>query len=91
MAYEHKEGQGTAFYNKEKKTSKHPDIDGSFMLNGVLYNLALWTKRGEDGQVKRSKDGKSMFSIKVSPPKKQENAAKPVANRDHDPFEDGLA
>ena len=49
MAYELRELQGNAFGNRNKKTDKHPDMRGEFLLNGVPYEIAIWHKQGTKG------------------------------------------
>lgn len=83
MAYELKEGQGSLFVNEKKETEKHPDFSGSILVSGKKFFLAGWKKK--------TKDGRTWLSLQANLPKGQENAAKPVANRDYDPFEDGMA
>lgn len=42
---------GSAFKNKYKKDSKHPDFKGEFNNNGNIVDVAIWrnkTKSGED-------------------------------------------
>ena len=41
MAYQMKEGQGSLFKN-EKQNDRQPDLKGSVMIKGVLYELAGW-------------------------------------------------
>ena len=44
MAFEHREGFGGMFPVRDRKTDKHPNLRGDFMLNGVVYEIAGWNK-----------------------------------------------
>lgn len=57
MAYEHKEGYGAMFTNKDKKGDTHPDFKGTVMLAGVVYELAGWKKAGAGGTFLSIKGG----------------------------------
>jgi hypothetical protein len=50
MAYELKEGQTNIFRNDKKTEEKHPEYTGKIKLNGILYEIALWVKDGENGK-----------------------------------------
>ena len=49
MAYEHKEGFGNLFKNDKKGNEKAPDYKGTIMAGGNVYDLAGWTKHGNNG------------------------------------------
>ena len=50
MAYTPREGSGSLFKNTRKETEKHPDFNGSIMLNGKEYWLNAWVKEGQKGK-----------------------------------------
>ena len=50
MAYELREGQGSLFKNKYKKTDDHPNVRGELLLDGVLYEVSAWTKKTKLGE-----------------------------------------
>ncbi len=49
MAYEQKEGQGSLFPNDRKEKETHPDWKGEIKINGKLYWLSGWDKKGGRG------------------------------------------
>ncbi len=49
MAYEQKEGQGSLFPNDRKEKDTHPDWKGEIKINGKLYWLSGWDKKGGRG------------------------------------------
>jgi hypothetical protein len=63
MAYQHSEGWFSAFPNRKKAQPKHPDFRGEGLINGVLYNVAVWKKTGTKGE---------FFSIKIELPRERE-------------------
>ena len=71
MAYEHKEGSGTLFINRKKTKPTQPDWQGEILINGVLMNLAAWTKL--------TKNGDEWLSVSVSE-KREENRAPAGSN-----------
>lgn len=50
MAYEQKELTGSLFKNKKKQTDKHPDTNGSALINDVEYWVSGWTKTTQNGE-----------------------------------------
>lgn len=48
MAYEKRDGDISVFRN-DKKNGRQPDYRGELLLNGVTYEVALWSKR--DGEI----------------------------------------
>ena len=56
MAYEQKEGQGSAFKNDKKGNEKAPDYTGTALIHGKLVKIAMWLKEG---------NGKEFYSIKI--------------------------
>jgi hypothetical protein len=69
MGYEHKEGSGSLFPNRKKEPgSKQPDWRGDVLINGVLMEIAGWSKEGRQG---------SFLSLAVKP--KQERRDDPPA------------
>lgn len=59
MAYETKEGEGALFKNDKRTSEKSPTMTGKIRIEGVLYQLAAWTK-GAEGKAK-------FLSIKAEP------------------------
>ena len=49
MAFEHREGSGSLFPNKKKTSDSHPNATGELMLNGVIWEVAAWTKTDKNG------------------------------------------
>ena len=49
MAYEHKEGQGSLFKN-DKQNDRQPDLKGTIMIKGVLYNVSGWNRTSQGGR-----------------------------------------
>lgn len=49
MAYQQKEGQGSLFKN-EKQNDRQPDLKGSIMIKGVLYNVSAWKRTSQNGR-----------------------------------------
>lgn len=50
MAYEIKDMSGSLFPNKDKKTDKHPDRNGTVKIEGVEYWASGWVKQDKNGQ-----------------------------------------
>lgn len=49
MAYVLKDGQGSLFKNENRTSDNHPNARGELMIDGVLYEIAAWTKQGQRG------------------------------------------
>ncbi len=78
--YQHKEGFGNLFKNKNKGAENHPDYKGEFMLNGKLMEIAGWMKNGAKGPY---------MSLKVQEPRQQRDTSEPQrapAKREQDPW-----
>lgn len=59
MAYERREGQGSLFPNRKKEPgSKQPDWRGDALVNGVLMEVAAWSKESAKG---------SFLSLSIKP------------------------
>jgi hypothetical protein len=58
-----KDNSGALFPNKSDNP-KAPIKKGPLMVNGVMWEMAVWNQT--------SKDGKTYESVKVSPPYKKE-------------------
>lgn len=67
MAYEQKLNQGSLF-KADKKTDKHPDLNGTIKLNDGDYFISAWKKQGPKGEY---------LSLSV---KKKENQSAQSAN-----------
>ena len=46
MAYEPKEGYGSFFLQTKKKNPNQPDYTGEIMLDGKVWKLGMWEKKG---------------------------------------------
>lgn len=55
-----KQNTGAIFKNERKQEDKHPEYKGKIDIDGKTYDIALW--------VKKSKNDKSYFSVKISEP-----------------------
>ena len=50
MAYEIRELSGSLFKNEKKTEEKHPQMQGSCLIDGVEYYISAWTKEGAKGR-----------------------------------------
>jgi hypothetical protein len=50
MAYEMRELSGSLFKNEKKTEEKHPQMQGSCLIDGVEYYVSAWTKEGTKGR-----------------------------------------
>jgi hypothetical protein len=50
MAYEKKDMEGVLFKNTDRKTDKHPNAQGTALIDGVEYWVSAWTKEGSKGK-----------------------------------------
>lgn len=50
MAYEQKDNSGSLFANDRKESDKHPDRQGSALIDGVEYWVSGWIKDGKKGK-----------------------------------------
>lgn len=50
MAYEIRELSGSLFKNEKKTEEKHPQMQGSCLIDGVEYYISAWTKDGAKGR-----------------------------------------
>ena len=50
MAYEIRELSGSLFKNEKKTEEKHPQMQGSCLIEGVEYYISAWTKEGAKGR-----------------------------------------
>jgi len=73
MAYERRDGDGSLFKNDRKETDKHPDYQGSILINGQDFWLSAWIKKGAKG---------TFMSLSAKP--KQERAQEIVREHRHD-------
>lgn len=58
--YQQKPNTGAIFKNEKKQKDTHPDYRGTIDVDGVPKEISLW--------VKKSKAGKSYFSVAVAEP-----------------------
>ncbi len=82
MAYVLKNGQGSLFKNENKTSDNHPNARGELMIEGVLYEVAAWTKNGSKGpfqslSVKRKE-------ARQSQPRQQQHESDSYGNRHAD-------
>ena len=78
MAYEMKELTGSLFKNDERKTDKHPNLQGSCLIDGVEYWLSGWTKERDNGDKWIS----LAFKVKEQKPQAKKPAAKQEVESD---------
>lgn len=50
MAYTQKPNSGVLFKNTKKTSDKHPDWNGTAMIDGKEYKLSTWIKEGKKGK-----------------------------------------
>ena len=50
MAYEIRELSGSLFKNEKKTEEKHPQMQGSCLIEGIEYWVSAWTKEGTKGR-----------------------------------------
>ena len=50
MAFEMRELSGSLFKNEKKTEEKHPQMQGSCLIDGVEYYVSAWTKEGAKGR-----------------------------------------
>lgn len=76
MAFEKKDNSGIMFVNERKTEDRHPDRNGSAMIDGREYWVSGWIKRGAKGPFMslafKPKDGEqrqfgSPANLKVRP------------------------
>jgi hypothetical protein len=48
--FQQRDGAGQLFRNDKAESEKHPSHKGSFLLNGVTYEIAAWVKQGKRGE-----------------------------------------
>lgn len=74
MAYEKKEkdNSGVLFKNKEKKTEKHPDYNGSAIIHGQHYYMSAWINESKKGEKYMS------FAFKINDKNKAKDATDKV-------------
>lgn len=61
MAFQHKPNSGAVFENRYKKSDKHPAYKGDAMIDGKLYEVAVWERT--------TRAGKAMLSFKFEEPR----------------------
>ena len=86
MAYELREGQGSLFPNRKKEPgSKQPDFRGDALVNGVVVEVAAWSKNGAKG---------SFLSLSIKPKQERQDdagSAPPQRTYDKDRISTGFA
>ena len=82
MTYDHREGSGILFPNRDKTGDNHPDYKGDGMFNGQRVELAAWKKQGKKGeflsvQIKPARERQAPTqdrSVNTAPPSKRNDA-----------------
>lgn len=74
--FQHREGFGSLFPNRDKKDDRHPDMKGDALFNGVIVEVAAWKKT--------TAGGKEYLSIKIGE-KRQAAAPTPQPAREAPP------
>lgn len=64
-----KEGTGFLFINDKRESDNHPNVKGTAMFEGVLIDVAAWTRVG--------KNGNKFQSLKLSRPRQKEERQEP--------------
>jgi hypothetical protein len=82
MAYEQKDNSGSVFINKGSDkyplTDKSPTMTGKAMVGGVLYKVAAWGKKRDNGE--------KWLSFAFTP---VEDQPAPQEDVDQSPIDDG--
>ena len=66
MTYVQKPNSGTLFQNNKGDNDKRPDYRGELNVDGVLFEIAAWEKRGSKG---------TFLSLSVKPKQERESAS----------------
>lgn len=82
MAFEQRDMSGSLFKNDRREKENHPNATGSAMIDGVLYEIAAWTKKDRNGNPWQSLAFKRKDERRAAPAR---NAAPP-----DDDFSDDL-
>lgn len=73
MAYEQRDMQGSLFKNEKKESDKHPNAQGSCLIDGVEYWVSAWTKKDKNGNPWQSLAFKRKEQQRGSAPAKSES------------------
>lgn len=49
MAYEMNNGDLSLWANDRKESDRHPDYKGKALINGTIYDVALWSRTDRNG------------------------------------------
>lgn len=49
MAYEMNNGDLSLWVNDRKESDRHPDYKGKALINGTIYDVALWSRTDRNG------------------------------------------
>ena len=71
--------RGVLFRKEDKKSERHPDMDGNLNVDGVEYYLNGWTKT--------AKNGKKFLSLSIKP---KNDVAAPAIQKAKEVVEDDL-
>ena len=74
MAFEQKDMSGALFKNERRETDKHPNAQGSCLIDGVKYWISAWTNTIQRGDKAGDKYQKLTF-------KRAEDQPAPLAGR----------
>ena len=50
MSYEVKDNSGSLFRNEKKESDKHPDYQGSCLIDGTEFWMSAWLKTADSGK-----------------------------------------
>lgn len=85
MAYELREGQGSLFRNDKREGDKQPHARGEALIDGVLYEVAAWTKEGRKGKF-QSLSFKPKQDRAKQQPEREDHTSYGTPNDDDLPF-----
>lgn len=57
--FQQRDGFGQLFRNDKAENEKHPSHKGTFLIDGVTYEIAAWIKEGKRGRFFSLKVGKA--------------------------------
>ena len=84
MAYEQRDMSGSLFKNSRKTSDKHPDRNGSAMIDGVEYWVSGWVKQDRNGNPWMSLAFKRKDEAQAPAPRQQTRARPSSADMGRD-------